>query len=132
MKLAKWDDGYVLETDPRREDPLYYYMREGGWGSAVGIEVSPLYDEHAKTKVTIRVWLSHLPREAGMISAERCEMFRRVVSVLLLRFPRWSHVTLQTTYMAELVGRGEVAVIFKEAGFSCFTSTAGEETWMKD
>jgi hypothetical protein len=34
-KLAFWDDGYVIEIDGLRKDPLYYYMRDGGWGNGI-------------------------------------------------------------------------------------------------
>ena len=131
MKLAKWDDGYVLDADPRREDPLYYYMRDGGWGCAIGIEVSPLYEEHTALTVTIRIWPEHLPREAGMDAAERLEMYPRVVSVLLRRFPQWSSVTLQTTRISELRDSGRVSVAFEEAGFARIASAANEETWTR-
>ena len=132
MKLAKWDDGYVLDADPRREDPLYYYMQEGGWGSALGIEVAPLYEEHTATRVSIRVWPEHLPREAGMEAVERRDMYHRVVYVLLSRFPKWSQVTLQSSYLTEITEQGLVSGAFAAAGFSRSISKASEETWTKD
>jgi len=131
MKLAKWDDGYLFDADPRREDPLYYYMREGGWGSAIGIEVAPLYHEHSASRVTIRVWPEHLPREAGLDAAERRDMYPRVVSTLLGRFPKWSSVTLQSAYIPELGAHGLVSAAFTEAGFSRSMSTTNEETWTR-
>ena len=131
MKLAKWDDGYVLDSDPRREDPLYYYMREGTWGSAIGIEVSPLYEEQAASKVTIRVWPEHLLREASLNTAERCEMYPRIVSVLLRQFPKWSTVTLQALHISELVKDGQILSMFTKMGFSLTSSTTDEETWTR-
>lgn len=131
MKLAKWDDGYVFDADPRREDPLYYYMQDGGWGSAIGIEVAPLYEEHTASRVTIRVWPDHLPREAGLDAAERRDMYPRVVSVLLRRFPKWSSVTLQSSHIPELAEHGLVSAAFTKAGFSHSMSTTNEETWTR-
>jgi len=132
MKLAKWEDGYVFEADPRGEDPLYYYMLDGGWGSAIGIEVEPLYEEHAASRVTIRVWPEHLPRWADLDAAQRRNVYPRVVSVLLRRFPKWSSVTLQSAHIPELTERGLVSAAFTEAGFSHSVSTSNEETWTRD
>lgn len=58
MKLATWKDGFVFDTDPRREDPLYYYLLDGAWGSdsVVGFEIDPRYNEHKATSVCIRVF----------------------------------------------------------------------------
>ncbi len=132
MKLAKWDDGYVLDADPRREDPLYYYMREGGWGSALGIEVDPLYKEHDAISVSIRVWPEHLPREAGLSCEEQLQMYPRVISTLLNRFPKWSRVTLQTYRLSELLEHSSLPTVFTAAGFSSSMSTAPDEnTWTK-
>ena len=132
MKLAKWDDGYVFDADPRREDPLYYYMREGGWGSALGIEVDPLYEEHTASCVSIRVWPEHLPREAGMDSSEIHQMYPRVISVLLARFPKWSRVTLQSSHLPALIERSSLSAAFTAAGFShIMRTTPNEQTWTK-
>jgi hypothetical protein len=132
MKLAKWDDGYILDADPRREDPLYYYMKEGGWGSALGIEVDPLYEEFTASSVSIRVRPEHLPREAGMSAKERFEMYPRVVSVLLARFPKWSQVTLQSSHLPELLEQNSLPAVFTAAGFSpSMTLAPNENTWTK-
>ena len=132
MKLAKWDDGYVLDADPRREDPLYYYMREGGWGSALAIEIDPLYEEHSVTTVSIRVWPEHLPREAGLNTEERLQMYPRVISTLLARFPKWSQVTLQSPRLPELLEHSSLSAVFTAAGFSPSMSSAPDEnTWAK-
>ncbi|WP_395742729.1 hypothetical protein [Prosthecobacter sp.] len=131
MQLAKWDDGYVFDADPRREDPLYYYMRDGGWGSAIGIEVAPLYEEHTASRVTIRVWPEHLPREAGLEAAVKRDMYSRVLSVLLRRYPKWSSVTLQSNHIPELAEHGLISSAFMEAGFSRSMFTTHEETWTK-
>jgi len=131
MKLAKWNDGYILDADPRREDPLYYYLLEGGWGAAIGIEVAPLYEEHEATQVVIRIWPAHLPREASLSAVDRCTMYPRVLSILLRRFPKWSSVTLQSDYIPELTELGLVAAAFTEAGFTRGAATTNEETWTK-
>jgi len=131
MNLAKWDDGYIFHADPRREDPLYYYLRDGAWGSAIGIEVDPLYEEHTASHVTIRVWPQHLPREAGLETREWRDMYPRVVSVLLRRFPKWSSVTLQSSRLRELAELGLLAAAFTQAGFSQSISASNEQTWTR-
>ena len=133
MKLAKWSDGYVLDTDPRREDPLYYYMQEGAWGSTIGFEVDPPYEEHKAIHVCIRVFLdpAHKFREAEMDKTKRQEMYCRVISELLGRFGRWLRVKLQSSYLSDIMLDGSLATIFKAAGFSPAENTQDEITWTK-
>jgi hypothetical protein len=127
MKLTNWNDGYVLETDPRREDPLYYYMRDGVWGSGVGLEVDPLYKEHKATEVCIRVFQEHQAREAAMVPAERKEMYHRIIPVLVARFPNWSQVTLHTHYLPDLMEGGSLSEMFAALGFVCPTEVGTNE-----
>ena len=127
MKVASWNDGYVLETDPRREDPLYYYMRDGVWGSGVGLEVDPLYKEQKVTEVCIRVFREHQAREAAMQPAERKEMYHRIIPVLVARFPKVSQVTLHTHYLAELMEGGSLSAMFVSLGFGCPTEVGTNE-----
>ncbi len=56
INLAEWPDNRVLYTDPRREDPLYYYKSREGWSFVIGFEVAPMYEEYDATSVTIKVW----------------------------------------------------------------------------
>jgi hypothetical protein len=35
--LKGWPDGYMLDMDPRREDPLFYYRTED-WSEAIGFD----------------------------------------------------------------------------------------------
>src|SRR5262245_39846378 len=112
MKRAKWNDGYVLDTDPRREDPLYYYMRGSDWGSALGLRVEPAYQEHKATKVCICVFREHEAREAGMQPTERKEMYSRIIPVLVTRFPKWSQITLRSAYLSDLMEGGYLSAVF--------------------
>jgi len=133
MKLAKWDDGFVLDADPRREDPLYYYLRHGNWGAAIGIQVDPQYEEDKATSVSIQIFSDHLSREAGMDATDRCEMYNRAILVLLKRFPKWSSVTLRSPHLQWILEAGSVATIFSTEGFSCSISGGkpDEQTWTK-
>ena len=118
MKLAEWEDGFVLNADPRRADPLYYYMRDEVWDSAIGLEVEPRYEEQTATEVTLSVFSEHLAREKGMAAPERRKMYGRVISVLLRCFPKWSRVTLRSDYLPEILEEGSVQAAFKAAGFA--------------
>jgi hypothetical protein len=118
MKLAEWSDGFVLNTDPRRDDPLYYYMPRDPWGSAIGIEVSPLYEEHNTREVSVQVWPSHVGRVTGMSAADRLQMYCRTVSTLLARFPQWTVVTLNASDLGDLIEHPSLAEVFAVAGFS--------------
>ena len=132
MKLVKWDDGYVLEQDPRREDPLYYYMRPNDWDTAIGWEVEPLYHEHSARKVSIRIYEKHLPQEAGLDPQERQQMYQRMIPVLLKRHRKWQHVTLHTSHLSEVLHDSALAAAFTAAGFIPGTSaTLQEHTWTK-
>ncbi len=133
MKLAKWDDGYIFDMDPRREDPLYYYLKDKGWGSsAIGIEVEPMCEEHKVTTVSIKIWRDHLSREAEMNITERCKMYSRIIPVLLARFPNWLQVTLQSSFLPEIMEHSSLSEAFTEAGFLYISSPKSEmNIWTK-
>lgn len=132
MQIAKWDDGFVLDTDPRRQDPLYYYLREGSKDSVLGVRVDPLYEEHEATDVSIRISPEHQQREAGMEPAARREMYRRIISVLLKSFPRWKRVTLHSPHLRDVLEHGSISPLFVGAGFSRAHGDApNERTWAK-
>jgi hypothetical protein len=54
-KLAVWDDGYVIEIDGLRKDPLYYYMQEGSWGTGIGWLVEPRFKERTAKSVSVHL-----------------------------------------------------------------------------
>jgi hypothetical protein len=126
-KLASWDDGYVIEIDGLRRDPLYYYMQEGKWGTGIGLLVEPRFKERTAKSVSIRVWQSHISREAGMEPAKRQAMYLRVVSSLVSRYSTWSKVTLQSSYLPEIMQHGPLSAVFEAAGFVKCTSLAPDE-----
>ena len=37
--IKEWPEGYLLSMDPRREDPLFYYMRGDDWERAIGLDI---------------------------------------------------------------------------------------------
>jgi hypothetical protein len=117
MRLGKWDDGYVLDTDSRREDPLYYYVRGEDWKAAIGFEVNPLWKEAKADSVTIHVFREHEPRESEMSPLDRLTMYRRVILALLGRFPGWTRVCLNSAYLREILGDGSLPAAFHDAGF---------------
>ena len=118
MKIQKWNDGYRLEGDPRHEDPLYYYLKEDDWGSAIGFQIDPLYEERRSANVTIQVFSKHALREASMEPPARKVMYCRVLPCLVGRHPQWQHVTLQSNYFNEFGADGALAGALCELGFS--------------
>ena len=118
MKKARWSDGYVVNADPRREDPLYYYMQGDAWNSAIGFETEPLYHEHEGTDVTIGVFGDHRVRESALSPAAREEMYCRVLSVLLARFPKWLRVKVRSAYLPDLLGSPALGAVFEAEGFA--------------
>lgn len=91
--LGKWADGASLETDPRNEDPVFYYLF-GNLAEAIGFDVEPLY-EHAKaTDVTIGLAPPDLGRALAMPPAERLTMYLRVLETLSKRFKGWVRIAV--------------------------------------
>jgi hypothetical protein len=127
MKIAKWDDGFILETDSRREDPLYYYMRRDAWKDAIGFEVDPMYQELEAKEVRISVFPDHRDRENRLSPADREQMYCRVVSALLARFTNWLLVELRSTHRSELSGDPPLRLAFEAAGFLPTKSTRSDE-----
>jgi hypothetical protein len=131
-KLAKWDDGYMVVSDSRRADPLYYYMQEGKRDTAIGLAVEPRLKERTAESVSIRVWQSYMSREAAMEPAKRQAMYPRVVSSLLGRYPNWSKVILQSAYLSEIMQNRSLSEVFEAAGFVNSTDlTPDESIWTK-
>lgn len=89
MKIGKWDDGYSLDADPRREDPLYYYLKDKDWSGALGIAVDPMCHEHEVAEVRISIFGNHSGRYAGMTSEEQGTMLTRIIDSLLKRHRNW-------------------------------------------
>ncbi len=131
-KLAEWSDGCVVDTDPRRDDPLYYYMRRDAWDSAIGVEVFPLYEEHAVNDVSVRVWPSHAERVARLDLPDRLQMHCRIVSTLLARFPNWAVVTLHAPELGDLIEDHSLLAAFEAGGFCrCSALAPDRRRWAK-
>lgn len=95
MKIAKWSDGYVVDIDPRREDPLFYYVKDGAWGTAIGFEADALYEEHRAREVALQVWQKHTALEASLEEEERKLMYVRAIPALAAHFRNWQRVTVR-------------------------------------
>lgn len=92
--LERWSDGYVLDMDPRREDPLFYYRREDDWSGAIGLEVLPLYRERDSEEIELSVFEDHRERELRLSDTERQLLYVRAVPALAGRHDRWKRMLL--------------------------------------
>jgi hypothetical protein len=102
MKIAKWSDGYVLDIDPRREDPLFYYVKDGAWGTAIGFAADTLYEEHRAREVVLQVWEKHAAREASLEEEERKLMYVRAIPALTAHFKNWQRLTIRGAKLAAI------------------------------
>jgi hypothetical protein len=94
MSVKKWPDGDSLTTDPRGDDPTFYYLPSHDWSKAVGFMVSPLF-EHAKAlHVEISIPPAFLGRLVACSDQERHKTYRRVLETLVSRFTIWRKLTL--------------------------------------
>ncbi len=91
--LGKWSDGALLETDPRNEDPLFYYSF-GNLAHGIGFEVEPLYQHAKSTDVTIGLSPKFLARATALEQPERLTMYVRVFDTLSKRFTRWKRIAI--------------------------------------
>ena len=92
--LQRWEDGAALETDPRREDPLYYYVMSGDWASAFGFRVDPVGQESRTEAVSVSVTGAHRARFAALPGNDSAKILARVVQALAARFDRWTEIVL--------------------------------------
>ena len=78
----RFPDGDSIEQDPRGQDPLVYYVPDGNWARAVGVEIEPLYEEDKASVVRTRFFPEHLARlesvdHAGLVRISRVERSSR-------------------------------------------------------
>lgn len=102
MNIA-FADGSQLNQDPRREDPLFYYVRAADWSDAIGFLVLPEYAEHAARSVTLQVYPPHASRVNEMSTVELDLMAMRVVASLSAHFRQW--VDLEIDWQGFGIGR---------------------------
>lgn len=131
--IKEWPDGYLLGMDPRREDPLFYYMKGDDWEHAIGLEVLPLYEERTAVEVSVSVWAGHRDREAALSAREREQMYVRSLSAMAAYLDHWGEIRLVAKNMAEIMESGALASELKRLGFSQTPSSARDSvTWTRD
>jgi hypothetical protein len=131
--IQEWPDGYLLSMDPRREDPLFYYMEGDDWEHAIGLEVLPLYEERTAPGVSISVWEGHRDREAALAARDREQMYVRSLSALAAYHDRWHEIRLVTEDIAAILGSGALANELVRLGFSMTPSSIPDSvTWTRD
>ena len=131
--IKEWPEGYLLSMDPRREDPLFYYMRGDDWERAIGLELLPLYEERTAPRVSISVWAGHRDRETALAARDREQMYVRSLSALVTYHERWSEIRLVAENIDEIMKAGTLANELKRLGFSLTpSSTPNSVTWTRD
>jgi hypothetical protein len=116
--LESWSDGYVLDLDPRREDPLFYYRLGYDWAHAVGFEVLPLYEERTAEEVEISVFCRHRQRERGLSAEVRAAMYARVVPALAAYHDRWRRILLRGEDLETVLSNGAALRELWRLGFT--------------
>jgi hypothetical protein len=131
--LEKWSDGYDLNMDPRREDPLFYYRPASGWDDVIGFEVLPLYEERSAGEVTISVWKDHRDREASLEPEARELMYVRCVPSLAAYHDSWQVIRLVGEDLEAVLASGELEGAMNRHGFSLApASTEDSATWARE
>jgi hypothetical protein len=115
--IESWPDGWILNMDPRREDPLFYYLHGDDWSHAIGIQVLPLYQERTAPRVAISVFSKHRDREMSLDTAERERMYERALPALAARHESWSEIRLTATDLPAILKSGSVARELERLGF---------------
>ena len=115
--LERWPDGFILDMDPRREDPLYYYRREDDWSGAIGFEVLPLYRERDSEQVELSVFEGHRERELELSDTERELLYSRAVPALAGRHDSWKRISLKAVSLGVVLGSGSLADGMLQVGF---------------
>ena len=95
MKVMEWPDGAKIDTDPVRDDPLYYYLGNQDWSQSIGFLVKPEYQEARATNVAIAIWHNHADRAANLTPAEATQMYERVIEALVNRFKHWQQIVIK-------------------------------------
>ena len=115
--LDSWSDGYIVDMDPRREDPTFYYRPEDSWDWTIGFQVLPLYEEWDAPEVSISVYVGHLSREQSMDAPDRQRMYARVIPVLAAHHKAWKRLVLRAWDLAAILEGEELELGLQEAGF---------------
>ena len=115
--LERWSDGYILDMDPRREDPLFYYRRQDDWSGAIGFEVLPLYRERDSEEVEVSVFADHRARELRLNETERELLYVRAVPALAGLHDHWKRMLLKGVNLGAVLRSGSLADELLRVGF---------------
>lgn len=75
----KFPDGLIYQ-DPRREDMLFYYVPQGDWKRAIGMQLD--YDPRAAHPATFRFWKESFTRLQSMNDADLALMIQRYAQTI--------------------------------------------------
>lgn len=91
---TRFPDGDEIAIDPRDADPVIYYLPQGDWQRALGIELDPPYDAEQRRAVTVRLWGPHTDRFGALENPVLQETLERIVRFLSGHYSRWRRLTL--------------------------------------
>ena len=115
--LRKWSDGHVLNTDDRREDPLFYYLMRKEWTKAIGFQVLPLYEEATAEQVEISIFVKHRQSESALCEAERELMYVRSIPILAEFHRKWKRITVKGVNLQCIFKSGILITEMHRLGF---------------
>jgi hypothetical protein len=115
---ADFSDKDRIYQDPRREDPLIYYLPAGDWSRSIGLEILPLYEERKSKSVTLRFFEDHLARLRSMTDSELTLIIQRYAHSLSKSFKHWKDLTIEfPDWLVGRIGEGAILQPFINAGW---------------
>ena len=131
MTFATWKDGFALEQDSRRLDPIYYYVKDGDLVAAVPFEVEPLYEDERAPSPVITVAESARQRVAAMPRSDQLKMYVRVVSTLAKRYKAWQTVTLKIDGVDAQEIETQLTPVMQQLAFVLQSASPSELVWAR-
>lgn len=131
MVLGNWSDGYRLVTDPRREDPLYYYLKADEWPNAIGLEVVPPYEPMQPRDAYISVFREHQARERQLSDADRGRIYERCIPAIARRLRKCKALTVVADKLGHNLAAGPLAGHLANQGFALQDQNEHSATWIR-
>jgi hypothetical protein len=127
-----FSDGDSIRQDPRREDPLIYYLPAGEWSRAIGMKILPSYEEHEAKSVIIRFWEDHLASLQLMSDSELVLIIQRYAHTLSKWFSRWKDLTIEfPDWLVVRVGENAILQTFVDAGWQLQSKDINSFQWKR-
>ncbi len=127
-----FSDGDCIYQDPRREDPLIYYLPAGDWKRAVGLEILPLYEEHEAESVILHFYEGHTARLQLMSDSDLLLIIQRYAHTVSKYFIHWKNLTTEFPgWFAARIGENALLQPFLDAGWQLQSKDAESIQWKR-